>query len=114
MGFNPPNMGGIGANDRILGSDKHHGAMNSNNGGEPNSPFPTMPFFLPSMNGNALPNISNGTGIVSIAPSGDRSHSSETPAKQQRDGSSSNRNSKFLYKIYGIQYRITSEKINPT
>nr|SVE85421.1 EOG090X0464 [Daphnia pulicaria] len=95
MGFNPPNMGGMGVNERILGSDKHHGAMNSNNSGEPNSPFPTMPFFLPSMNGNALPNISNSTGIVSIASSSDRSHSSETPAKQQRDGSSSNRNTKM-------------------
>jgi hypothetical protein len=97
MGFNPPTMGGMGVNDRILGSDKHHGAMNSNNsGGEPSSPFPTMPFFLPSMNGNALPNIGNNTGITSMASPSERSHPSETPAKPQRDGGASNRNSKFF------------------
>ena len=95
MGFNPSTMGGMGVSERLPGSDKHHGAMTSNSSGELNSPFPTMPFFLPSMNGNTLPNISNSAGIVSIASSGDRSHPSETPAKQQRDGSSSNRNSKF-------------------
>jgi hypothetical protein len=95
MGFNPPTMGGMGVNDRILGSDKHHGAMNSNNSGEPNSPFPTMPFFMPSLNGNALPNIGNNTGIASATSSGERSHPTETPVKQQRDGGSSNRNSKF-------------------
>nr|CAH0102460.1 unnamed protein product [Daphnia galeata] len=96
MGFNPPTMGGMGVNDRILGSDKHHGAMNSNNsGGEPSSPFPTMPFFLPSMNGNALPNIGNNTGITSMASPSERSHPSETPAKPQRDGGASNRNTKM-------------------
>ncbi len=97
MGFNPPSgaMGGMGVNDRILGSDKLHGAMNSsNNGGEPTGPFPTMPFFLPSLNGNALQNMANNTG--NMASAGDRSHPSEAPAKQQREGSSTNRNSKLI------------------
>lgn len=94
MGFNAPSVGGMGTNDRILGSDKHPGAMNSNNGGELNGPFPTMPFFLPSLNGTAMPNMGN-TGAM--ASSGEGSHSSETTGKQQRDGSTSNRNSKFTF-----------------
>ena len=92
MGFNPPS-GAMGVNDRILGSDKLHGSMNSNNGGEPTGPFPTMPFFLPSLNGNALQNMANNTG--NMAAAGDRSHQSEAPAKQQREGSSGNRNSEL-------------------
>ena len=94
MGFNPPPgaLGGMGVNDRILGSDKLHGAMNSTNG-ESTGPFPTMPFFLPSLNGNALQNMANNSAVTSIAPPSDRSHTSETPTKQQRDGNSSNRNS---------------------
>jgi hypothetical protein len=96
MGFNPPSIEGMGVNDRLLGPDKHQGAINNNNSVEPKSPFPTMPFFLPSMNGNALPNIGNNTGITSMASPSERSHPSETPAKPQRDGGASNRNSKFF------------------
>lgn len=94
MGFNAPTVGGMGTNDRILGSDKHPGAMNCSNGAELNGPFPTMPFFLPTLNGAALPNMANAGAMAS---SGEGSQSSETTGKQQRDGSSSNRNSKFAF-----------------
>jgi hypothetical protein len=96
MGFNPPSIEGMGVNDRLLGPDKHQGAINNNNSVEPKSPFPTMPFFLPSLNGYTAPNIGNNTEIVSMASSGDRSHRSETPFKPQSEGGFSNRNSKFF------------------
>lgn len=95
MGFNPPS-GAMGVNDRILASDKLHGAMNSNNGGEPTGPFPTMPFFLPSLNGTALQSMGSNTAMSSMSTGSEHSvHPSETSAKPQREGSS-NRNSKFV------------------
>ncbi|KZS13645.1 Transcription factor SOX-5-like protein [Daphnia magna] len=84
----PPHLSAM----NFTGSDKHPGAMNCSNGAELNGPFPTMPFFLPTLNGAALPNMANAGAMAS---SGEGSQSSETTGKQQRDGSSSNRNTKM-------------------
>ncbi|XP_059352562.1 transcription factor Sox-6-like isoform X2 [Daphnia carinata] len=84
----PPHLSAMS----FTGSDKHPGAMSSSNGGELNGPFPTMPFFLPTLNGAGLPNMANAGAMAS---SGEGSQSSEPTGKQQRDGSSSNRNTKM-------------------
>lgn len=100
MGFNhaPGALGAMAVNERILGSEKLPGAMNSANGSDPaSSPFPTMPFFLPSLNGAALPgNLANN--VTQMTPAGEHPSSAESPAgKHQRDGSTSGRSNSKLY-----------------
>lgn len=97
MGFNPASgaLGAMGLNERMLSNEKL--PMNNANGSDPaTSPFPTMPFFLPTLNGGAMPaNLANNG--TQMTPIGERHSSGESPAgKQQRDGSASGRsNSKF-------------------
>lgn len=92
MGFNP---NATGLNDRLLsGADKLHGGdqqqqqlLSVNGGGHP-PPFPTMPFFLPSMNGNALQNMAAAAAVAN-SERGAQTETSTPAGKQPREGSNS-------------------------
>jgi len=105
-GFNPSAM-----NERILagGVDKSGLHVDQQHGHPNGPPFSTLPFFLPSLNGNnTLQNMAAAAAAAAAASGSDRgSHcgsavSAEPPVsggKQQRGegGNSANRNSKLIF-----------------
>ena len=97
MGFNPTSGLTMAINDRMLASDKLHvNAMNNAMGPEQGNPFQNMPFFLPSMNGSTLQNMTaNNVNSMATAERASSLHPhcpADAPVKQ-REGAT-NRNSK--------------------
>jgi len=95
-------------NERMMASDKLHiNSMNSINSGiggtEPGNPFQNMPFFLPSLNGNALQSMAaNNINSMATGERGGSLHPSHCPTEaptKQRDAASTNRNSKHYFPL---------------
>lgn len=111
MGFNQAAGLAMANNDRSMGSEKMHtNAMNGTANGDQAS-FPSVPFFLPALNGAALQNMANSN--IHPNASAERSNplqsqcQSDAPAKQ-RDAPSTNRNSNYFLTLISIEILGTS------
>ena len=120
MVFNPAQANSM--NERMLGTGSADKLGHSGGDQQHSGPFPSMNFFLPSLNGSALQNMAGANSAMAAAAAaaasaaaattGDRAgrcSSGEAPAsgKQQREGSGS-RNSKTVPLDYQKRKRLVN------
>ncbi len=95
--FNPPTSLSLASSERLMASSSDKGGVALGGAGaDAPTPFPSMPFFMPSMNGAAMPGLAaNGA----MASQNDRSGSmhaghcpTESPAKQREGQTANGRN----------------------